>query len=88
MAMTEGARIRALLDEMAYAVRYASTGTVSTVMVKDWVRRLESLLSREDAPQTPEAHHAACDPGWGPVNYRCHPDCPQKRKAAQEGSPQ
>jgi hypothetical protein len=23
-------------------------------------------------------HHPACDPGWGPANYRCHPDCSVK----------
>lgn len=31
------------------------------------------MTPKYDASHT---HHPACDPGWGPANYRCHPACP------------
>ena len=38
------------------------------------------LLTRavRESDRPLRTHHPACDPGFGPANYRCHPDCPMK----------
>jgi hypothetical protein len=30
-------------------------------------------------------HHPACDPGYGPRNYRCHPDCQFAERETEKG---
>lgn len=40
----------------------------------------KALLKHQEAAASGEArHHPQCDPGWGPRNYRCHPNCPVGR---------
>ncbi len=54
-------------------------------MWKERLTKWEAALraaGQEPAP-SPVQHHATCDPGFGPANYRCHPDC-KVRAAGQE----
>lgn len=67
-------RLRQLFDDMLVAeVKHHNGIPPLSKEESDFRMALcEFLLT----PTPTYTHHPACDPGWGPANYRCHPDCP------------
>lgn len=64
----------------ALIARFADTNLAGSLRLQTVGEGVDGAEEKPDTFYKPpfdptRTHHGACDPGWGPRNYRCHPDC-------------